>query len=256
MRTILRGTVLALIGASIFSNAALAKKPTDPSSTYRFADTITIPDEDEAMLLGSDGAGPYLAGEVQAAYVHDFAPSVPDESDDTDSQDHIYFSTGFDSERFTYFNNELASVAEFGPAGALDPIRCLSSYAFFESGTTPDWFETLGGEPVTGWGTVGCYTSETTGYHAVFPRDSGALGTGNGQCLWAGGYTSVTLYGPVTGRVQNHVDPECYAEIYSFDTSSGEWEANFLGLSEATVWIDLQLPTGDPDKPGKGPKPW
>ena len=239
------------------ASAASARPPWERTSDeYIMADTTTIADA-AGNIVTSDGVGPYSLSEVRTAYVHDFRPSVGDIEDATQTQDVLYFSTDFDGARFSYFNDTFASAAAFGP-GSTEPIRCRSNYLYFESASTPDWYEQVqAGDEVNGWGAMGCYTYETGGYYAFYRAEP--LGPLAGECLKA------RLSGEDTVIVEAPSDSlpgtGCIADIYSFDNAGGTWQFETLGVSVAPFQFALDLATGiEPpdDKPGngngKGPK--
>lgn len=223
---------LALLTAPAPADAARATDTVTSASTTTYRDAA-------GDVARSDGAGPFAAADVRASYVRDFSPSSPDSGTTAMQQDHLYFSSILGGARYGVFENMWASAHHSGP-GASGPIRCVQSYAYFESDSTPDWVEELDtvGDSVNGWGNVGCYTSADFMYAAHYPTSAGQTLTA--ECL------RVTRTSPTTlvlsadhGATSPLGGSACEALILSYD---GSGDSAFHGTSPAPVEITFEFP--------------
>lgn len=243
-RTIRFAQLAVALTLAIGSASAVGAAP-PPNYTTHNATSTTLRDAFGDVVV-SDGSGPYVAGAGLISYVRDFGQSKPDFDSETLTQDFFYFSTASTGgARSGSMTSRLAILTELGPA-ATEPIPCQSIYAYFESNSTPDWYEalTVAGSSVTGFATTGCYSGTDRGYHVAYPSDHPSQ---LGEC--------VTMSRLDATHERMTASPACGARVYSFTTIDGEKQFTSLGFEAAPLEITLdftQFDVGGKGSKGKG----
>lgn len=257
---------LSLVGVLAFATLAgsvpFAAAQTAPTQRLRFEQiqSATLRDMSYDSLL-SDGGGPYLSTQLEAAYVRNLEPSVVDSDVNTLNQDRLLVKTPeAPGSRGMRLVSKLASTDHAGPMSV--GIVCASMHILFESASTPDWFEALAsvGASVRGWGNVRCYTTpeEDRGYQIFYHQ--GVSLTGPGECLTITRTSATRLVLDADSGLANPLGgtSPCIGDVQKFQYSTVNGQRTFsgssLGPESAPFEVTLDFPVTQTRGKGKGKK--